>query len=242
MTAFAAATQKSALEIWEYFARCSSNKGLPDLQILLNPALLWWLGSKQPSAPICGVANALKSIKSCAASLTIPPKKWARPSALLIIFFNDAMSTSRASYAAKVNEEHVVGLAVVGLRLGGLVVDGLEVVGWDVGLMVGFDDVGENVGLVVVGPAVEGLSVGEDVGLVVVGPAVEGLSVGVDDGLGDVGLVVGDDGLGDVGLVVGDDGLGDVGLVVGDNGLRDVGLADVGVVVGFLSWVGEYVG
>jgi hypothetical protein len=51
---------------------------------------------------------------------------------LVILFFTVAMSASIASYAEKVNEEQVVGLAVVGLRLVGLDVDGLEVVSWDV--------------------------------------------------------------------------------------------------------------
>ena len=67
----------------------------------------------------------------------------------------------------------------------------------------------------------------------VVGLAVVGLRL--------AGLVV--DGLEVVGWNVGVmDGLRDVGLVVGDDGLRDVGLVVVGLVVGVLSRVGEYVG
>lgn len=40
ITAFAEATQKSALEICEYFVRCNSNNGWPGLQISDNPPLL----------------------------------------------------------------------------------------------------------------------------------------------------------------------------------------------------------
>jgi len=101
ITALAAATQKSAREIDEYLSSYNALNGHAigsSHQRSLKPAFTEWEKSRHPSEPSWSTALRSKSMKSWAASLTIPPIKWPLSPLLDILLDISSKSTRISSY------------------------------------------------------------------------------------------------------------------------------------------------